>query len=109
MADVRAFVGHSFSDEDEPVVRPILEFLDSLAKSPYHSFSWEHAKEAAALSISEKVLKKFDDKTVFIGICTAREAACPKSKADADWFGNLKAPAEIHQAKSDAGSSMTVR
>lgn len=89
MDEVKAFVGHSFSPADEQVVRPFLDFFDGLSKSPYHSFSWDHAEEAEPFSISGKVLKKFEDKNVFIGICTSREAAC--SKMWPVWNGKVKA------------------
>jgi len=72
MADLRAFVGHSFNNDDAVVVREFLTFFDHIKKiNP--DFSWEHAEEAEAKQLAEKVLSIIADKTLFIGICTRKE------------------------------------
>jgi tetratricopeptide (TPR) repeat protein len=72
MADVKAFVGHSFTDDDKEVVAKFCEFFDSLAKlNP--AFSWVHARAAEPKQLSEKVLTLIQDRTLFIGICTKKE------------------------------------
>ena len=72
MTDIRAFVGHSFTDEDDLVVRTFLEYFDEVQKLE-HGFSWDHAKAAEAKDLAEKVLMKMQDKNLFIGICTKKE------------------------------------
>jgi len=79
MDNIRAFVGHSFSERDKPLVRKFLDHFETLAKG-FPGFSWDHAEEAEAGSISEKVLRKIDGKNVFIGICTPHERAIGEEK-----------------------------
>lgn len=74
MSEVRAFVGHSFSDDDKEVVTNILGLLDRV-RAINHSFSWENAQWAEPREISAKVLQRFEDKNLFIGICTRHERA----------------------------------
>ena len=42
MSEIKAFVGHSFTDDDKDVVRQFLEFFDRV-KDMGIGFSWEHA------------------------------------------------------------------
>ena len=74
MSNLKAFVGHGFSTEDEEVVRPFLEFFDRI-KDMGIGFSWESAKPAEPKELAEKVLALVKDKSLFIGICTQRERA----------------------------------
>lgn len=72
MAEVKAFVGHSFTEDDKETVAKFCEFFDSLAKlNP--AFSWVHARAAEPKQLSEKVLALIQDRTLFIGICTKKE------------------------------------
>jgi hypothetical protein len=57
MAEVSAFVGHSFTEEDEPTVRTFLDFFRTLQDSGI-DFSWDHAKKAESQDLSTKVLQK---------------------------------------------------
>jgi hypothetical protein len=66
MAELRAFVGHSFLKVDEEVVRAFLEHFNTLEKAGI-GFTWDHAEEAQALPLSTKVPEKIEGKTVFIG------------------------------------------
>jgi tetratricopeptide (TPR) repeat protein len=79
MTELRAFVGHSFLKADENVVRAFLDHFRTLEKAGI-DFSWDHAEEAEALPLSNKVLAKVEGKNVFIGICTRKEYAIDDSK-----------------------------
>jgi hypothetical protein len=75
MQELRAFVGHSFSDQDKALVAAFLDHFKTLARV-YPEFTWDHAEEEAEPSpLSDKVLAKIEGKNVFIGICTRNERA----------------------------------
>src|SRR5581483_4823617 len=78
MDQIKAFVGHSFSDTDKPVVSAFLEFFDQL-KGLLSHFTWERAYAAEPKDLAEKVLGIIADKNTFIGICTKNELAAPES------------------------------
>ncbi len=79
MNQLKAFVGHSFTDNDEAVVRAFLKFFDQV-KNMNIGFSWEHAEPAEPKELAEKVLRLMEDKNLFIGICTSKEAAIQSDK-----------------------------
>jgi tetratricopeptide (TPR) repeat protein len=79
MNQLKAFVGHSFTDNDETVVRAFLKFFDQV-KNMNIGFSWEHAEPAEPKELAEKVLRLMEDKNLFIGICTSKEAAIQSDK-----------------------------
>jgi tetratricopeptide (TPR) repeat protein len=79
MTLIRAFVGHSFTEEDDPVVRTFLEYFNEVQKMNL-GFSWDHARAAEAKDLSEKVLMKIQDKNLFIGICTKKERVIADSE-----------------------------
>ena len=72
MTRIRAFVGHSFSEEDAVVVGKFLKYLKQLSDS-HTNFSWENAESAEPMVIGEKVMGLFAGKDLFIGICTKKE------------------------------------
>ncbi|MDP2214938.1 hypothetical protein [Phenylobacterium sp.] len=72
MNEVRAFVGHSFSDEDDSVVTTFTRYFDQIS-SLYPAFSWDHATSSEPIDVREKVLAKLEGKNTFIGICTRKE------------------------------------
>lgn len=72
MSGVRAFVGHSFSPNDEEVVRKFLDYFTQLAKSSLN-FSWMHARGAEPKDLAVKVLGLINEANTFIGICTKKE------------------------------------
>lgn len=74
MPVIKAFVGHSFRPIDKPVVDAILEILNRV-KQLRSDFDWEHALEPEPKTVDAKVLALFQDKTLFIGICTRAERA----------------------------------
>jgi hypothetical protein len=92
MAELRAFVGHSFSEVDANIVRTFLDHFRTLEKNKDIGFTWEHAEEAEARLLSTKVLAKIEGKNVFIGICTRKEYAIDDSRLKRIWknvFGKL--------------------
>ena len=74
MTKIRAFVGHSFVDDDAGVIGKFLLYFDQLSKSSL-DFSWEHAEAAEPKALAEKVMRLMSDKDVFVGSCTRRERA----------------------------------
>jgi tetratricopeptide (TPR) repeat protein len=74
MSELKAFVGHSFSEHDKILVGIFCEHFDNLAKA-HLNFTWDHAVEAEPSPLSQKVLAKIEGKNVFIGICTRHELA----------------------------------
>ena len=79
MGEVRAFVGHSFTDDDKNVVGKFTDLLDTLQKlNP--SFSWVHARAAEPKQLTEKVLALIQDCNLFIAICTKKERVVSTSQ-----------------------------
>src|SRR6266581_1242804 len=74
MTEIRAFVGHSFTDDDADVVSKFIGYFEQLATT-LPNFIWEHAQVAEPKELPTKVLQLFADKNTFIGICTKKEAA----------------------------------
>jgi hypothetical protein len=72
MNEIRAFVGHSFTDDDAAVVSKFLKFFDTLKASPLN-FSWQSAEAAEPKILAAKVLSLLADKNLFIAICTRKE------------------------------------
>jgi tetratricopeptide (TPR) repeat protein len=79
MKEIKAFVGHSFTEGDEQVVRKFTDYFDSVACS-HPQFSWESAEKAEPRILTEKVLRLIEDKNTFIGICTRKELATPADR-----------------------------
>jgi len=78
MKEIRAFVGHSFLDDDAKVVDKFLKYFDQVADL-HSQFSWEHAERAVPKILATKVMELMADKNVFIGICTKNEYAIQSS------------------------------
>lgn len=87
MEAIKAFVGHSFSKEDEQAVGTVLKYLDTVVEL-LPNFSWEHAEDPEPRGIDEKVLQRFDGKNLFIGICTRKEQVV--SNAKPCWWSRTK-------------------
>ena len=79
MSQITAFVGHSFTSDDERIVSAFLKYFDQI-KNMNIGFSWEHAEPAEPKALAEKVLRLIDDKNVFIGICTGKESVIASDK-----------------------------
>jgi tetratricopeptide (TPR) repeat protein len=69
---ISAFVGHSFTKEDEPLVFEIIRCLNAV-ENAIEGFAWDHALEAAPIEVQDKVLAKMDGKNLLIAICSAKE------------------------------------
>lgn len=86
MDGVHAFVGHSFTTEDEDVVRAFTDYLDTV-KHAVPSFTWTHARMPEPRLVDEKVLSLFEGKNVFIAICTRKELVIKPNKVAMFRFG----------------------
>lgn len=93
MTAIRAFVGHSFTAEDEAIVKAFTDFLTELQQT-LPSFSWDHAERAEPSTLTDKVLRIARDKNLFIGICTSKEKVVPLATFTRAWpiriFSNPK-------------------
>jgi tetratricopeptide (TPR) repeat protein len=78
MPEIKAFVAHSFSEDDKAMIQIFIDHFESLAGS-LPGFSWDHALQAEPTSVSEKVLARIEDKNVFIAICSRTEFVMPLS------------------------------
>lgn len=97
---LKAFIGHSFTADDEGLVREFLKFFDQI-KEMNIGFSWEHAESAEPKDLADKVLRLIEDKNLFIGICTIKEAAItPQKLSPTMWGKNLKASADYFEMKT---------
>ena len=62
---VSAFIGHSFTENDESVIRRFLDYFNTLT-----FLTWENAQCAELGDIKDKILEKMREKDIFIAICT---------------------------------------
>jgi len=85
MSRINAFVGHSFLENDEQIVQKFLTYFDQV-KGIVPGFSWENAKQAEPDDLLAKVRRLFEDKNLFIGICTSNEIAIPNDALEAPWW-----------------------
>src|SRR3546814_4234213 len=53
MKNIQAFVGHSFTSDDEQVVGKFLKYLDAI-KEVSLDFSWEHAEKPEPSGIDDR-------------------------------------------------------
>lgn len=95
MSQLNAFVGHSFAREDREVVEAFLKFLNQV-KGMGIGFTWESAEPAEPKELADKVMGLIQDKNLFIGICTRKEAAIEPAHLSKGWFDRklLKADEE---------------
>ncbi|MFC2000400.1 TIR domain-containing protein, partial [Chloroflexota bacterium] len=63
---MKIFVGHSFYDEDNPVVSKFLEFIGSREELDVVT-----GEKAQNKSVAEKVMSKISESEAFIGIFTS--------------------------------------
>ena len=89
MNPIRAFVGHSFSEDDAVVVGKFTKYLDQLAEL-HQNFSWEHAESAEPRVIDEKVMRLFSSKNLFIGICTKKERVIAPNSLKNSFFSRRR-------------------
>lgn len=88
MPAIRAFVGHSFAEDDEELIRRFEKHFDNL-EIAQPEFSWDHALRAKPISVSEKVLGLAADKNVFVAICTRKEQVLTKPYPES-WYDRLR-------------------
>ena len=55
MNEIRAFVGHSFLEDDAELVAKFLKYFERIEKLLSY-FSWEHAEAAEPRLLTEKVM-----------------------------------------------------
>lgn len=72
MSTLRAFVGFSFDENDEPIVGKFLAFFKTMQDGD-NGFIFDHARKAEPHDLVKKVLQKIEDKNLMIAICTAKE------------------------------------
>ena len=101
MSEIKAFVAHSFSEDDKPVVLAFLQYFDQIRKIR-SDFSWEHAESAEPRELREKVLSLIAGKNVCIAICTKSERAIPTERLAQAFFlpAMLKGRAEDFRWKT---------
>lgn len=85
MEPIKAFVAHSFTEDDADVVAVILKYLSRVAEL-HPRFSWQHAEHPEPTMVDAKVLALFADKNLFIGICTRKERVIAPSALSQSWF-----------------------
>jgi tetratricopeptide (TPR) repeat protein len=84
MSVVRAFVGHSFTEDDKTLNSTFLDYLDQI-KAMGIGFNWDHAKAAEPRELAEKVMSLIRDKNLFIGICTKKERVIGPTELERCW------------------------
>ncbi|MFC7302034.1 hypothetical protein [Cognatiluteimonas weifangensis] len=87
MAQVSAFVAHSFSAQDEEHVNKFLGFLSHLSEIN-SGFSWAHALVAKPQDLREKVLEAINDKNLLIAICSRHSYSISPSDVRSGWIGS---------------------
>lgn len=85
MTSINAFVGHSFTEEDDTLVATILTYLTQVANM-LPGFTWIHAKHPEPISVDEKVLALLEGKNLFIGICTRKERVVQPAALSSSWL-----------------------
>jgi hypothetical protein len=100
MVALKAFVGHSFTPDDEDIVRAFQKFFTEL-KATNPDFSWVSAEAAQPKELANKVLELMQDKNLFIGICTKKEAVVhPKELKPTKCGKHLMARKESFEPKT---------
>jgi len=77
MSTLRAFVGHSFDENDLPLIDVFLKYFDSLRDI---GFEWDRAKKAELKELSDQVKEKMEGKNLFVGIFTLKHRQIHDSK-----------------------------
>lgn len=85
MINIRAFVGHSFTPDDEQIVQNFLSFFDTIKGIVPH-FEWKHARAAEPKEPGAKVLEISKDCNTFIAICTRKEIVVSPDALKASFF-----------------------
>ena len=91
---IKAFIGHSFDEDDKDIIGRFLKYFDSLKDTM--GFEWEHAEKAEAMALSKKVRDKMEGKNLFIGIFTQKGLRVNQNKVKMR-FGYFYAPKHVFQ------------
>jgi hypothetical protein len=62
MEPIKAFVAHSFTENDADVVAVILKYLNRVSEL-HPRFSWQHAEDPEPIVVDAKVLSLLAEKT----------------------------------------------
>ncbi|CAN7340725.1 tetratricopeptide repeat protein [Bosea sp. LjRoot237] len=81
MTEIRAFVGHSFTENDKHLIRKFTDFFDQTHRIR-PDFSWVHAEVAEPTALAVKVLSLVQDSNLFIAICSRKEKVVKRERAD---------------------------
>jgi tetratricopeptide (TPR) repeat protein len=82
---IRAFVGHSFTNDDKMLNYTFLDYLNHI-KAMGIGFTWEHAEVAEPRELAEKVKSLIRDKNLFVGICTKKERVIGPNDLEHCWL-----------------------
>lgn len=82
---IRAFLGHSFTEDDRDLVTKVTAFLDA-QKIGHPDFEWVHATQAIPTGVVEKVLPLIRASDIFIGLCTKKERVISPEDLECDWW-----------------------
>lgn len=85
MTAIRAFVGHSFNEADQPVINAFLKYFDQVSNA-VPNFVWVSAKAAEPKLLAQKVQELIADRNTFIGICTCKERVISSEKLHTTYF-----------------------
>jgi tetratricopeptide (TPR) repeat protein len=95
---IKAFVGHSFRDEDYAVVDPFLKYFESLTEL-HQAFEWTHAQKAIPTEISTKVKELMEECNLFIGIFTRDKLRVYANEVGPCMFSRNKKVIDLREVK----------
>ncbi|WP_143738098.1 tetratricopeptide repeat protein [Erythrobacter donghaensis] len=72
MQQIKAFVGHSFTEDDELLISSFLKMFEQI-RGVLPSFVYQNAQAAEPEILANKVQRLMADSNTFIGICTKKE------------------------------------
>ena len=85
MEEIRAFVGHSFNQDDAEVVGCFLKYFTQLSNS-HPKFSWEHAEGAEPKIVAEKVMSLIANKNVSLVFVQKKNASFSRRHLRSNFF-----------------------
>jgi hypothetical protein len=77
VTEFKAFVGHSFTEDDKHLIRQFTDFFDQTHRIR-PDFSWCHAEIAEPTALAKKVLALVENCNLFIAICSQKEKVLRK-------------------------------
>lgn len=85
MSMLKAFIGHSFTEDDKILNNTFLEYFNVIKEMDI-GFTWDHARAAEPKELAEKVMSLIRDKNLFVGICTKKERVIGSDKIKPCWI-----------------------